>query len=371
MAKRLPLLLLLLGLQQLGAPAPSQTQDPTPTPEEIGSLRHARVAIDTEGGERPLTFLASRLGEEELAALKEAAPNLRILVPAGAAEALALAPEAHGADGRWATAEFLRAAEQLVWVQAGSAGVDRYLDRKELIENDRVVLTNMQGVHGRAIADHVFALLLALTRDLRPHLDPARRGEWNRRGSGAEPIALHGRTLLVVGLGGIGREVAQRGKGFGMRVTATRRSQTPPPPFVDHQGTPDELPALLEQADVVVLCVPLTAETTGLIDAEALASMKRGAYLVNIARGKVVDTEALLAALQEDHLAGAALDVTDPEPLPADHPLWQLPNVLITPHVAGRAALTRAQWDRLYRENLRRFAAGEPLLNVVDKQAGY
>jgi len=351
--------------------APAVGQEPAPAAPEIGSLRHARVAIDADGGARPLTFLAGRMDEADLAALREAAPNLRIVVPADAAEALALAPEAHGADGRWATPEFLRAAGQLAWVQAGSAGVDRYLGRKELVENERIVLTNMQGVHGRAIADHVFAMLLALTRDLRPHLDPARRGEWNRQGSGAEPIALHGRTLLVVGLGGIGREVAQRAKGFGMRVTATRRSQVARPPFVDYQGTPDELTVLLADADVVVLCVPLTPETTRMIDAQALATMKRGAYLVNIARGKVVDSDALVTALQSGHLAGAALDVTDPEPLPPAHPLWELSNVVITPHVAGRAALTRAQWSRLYRENLRRFAAGEPLLNVVDKRAGY
>lgn len=351
--------------------APAWGQERAPVEPELGSLRHARVAIDADGGARPLTFLAGRLDEADLAALREAAPNLRVVVPASQAEALALAPQAHGVDGRWATAEFLRAADKLVWVQAPSAGVDRYLGRKELIEQDRIVLTNMQGVHGRAIADHVFALLLSLTRDLRPYLDPARRGEWNRSGGGAEPIALHGRTLLVVGLGGIGSEVAQRAKGFGMRVTATRRSEIPPPAFVDHQGTPEQLPSLLAEADVVVLCVPLTEETTGMIDAAALATMKRGAYLINIARGKVVDTDALVAALRDGHLAGAGLDVTDPEPLPPEHPLWDLPNLIITPHVAGRAALTDRQWARLYHENLRRFAAGQPLLNVVDKTAGY
>ncbi|MCP3903111.1 MAG: D-2-hydroxyacid dehydrogenase, partial [Planctomycetes bacterium] len=254
---------------------------------------------------------------------------------------------------------------------AGSAGVERYLAVPELRESDRIVFTNMQGVHGPTIADHVFGMLLTLTRDLAWYTAPAHRGTWNRRGSGVEPVALADRTLLVVGLGGIGREVARRGKGFGMRVCATRRSRTAPPPYVDRQGTPDELPELLREADVVVLCVPLTAETKGMIGAAELDLMPPGGYLVNIARGPVVDTDALIAALESGHLAGAALDVTDPEPLPADHPLWQVPNVVITPHVAGRSALTGDRRRALLHDNLHRFANGEPLRNVVDKSAGY
>lgn len=128
---------------------------------------------------------------------------------------------------------------------------------------------------------------------------------------------------------------------------------------------------LLPAADVVVLCVPLTDETTGLIGERELAMMKPEAYLVNIARGRVVDTDALIAALDEDRLAGACLDVTDPEPLPSDHPLWTMDNVVITPHVAGRSALTEERRHALFVENVRRFGAGEPLLNVVDKHAGY
>jgi phosphoglycerate dehydrogenase-like enzyme len=177
--------------------------------------------------------------------------------------------------------------------------------------------------------------------------------------------------MFVVGLGGIGREVAQRAKGFGMRVLATRRSAVPPPPYVDQQGTADDLHRFLAEADVVVLCVPLTDETTGMISAEELALMKPGSYLVNVARGRVVVTEALVDALERGHLAGACLDVTDPEPLPAGHPLWTMPNVVITPHVSSRSALTGDRWEALYIENLRRFGAGEPLLNVVDKTAGY
>jgi D-2-hydroxyacid dehydrogenase (NADP+) len=318
-----------------------------------------------------LLYLAPSLPEEDLAALRRSSPKLEIRVGLSTAEALAIADEVDGIDGRYCTSEFLQAASSLRWVQSPSAGVERYLRVPELLENPRITLTNMQGVHGPTIADHVFGMLLTLTRDLSYYTHPNQRGTWKRGGSGRETIALEGRTLFVVGLGGIGREVAKRGHGFGMRVIATRRSEVPPPPYVDEQGTSDRLGEFLGQADVVVLCVPLTAETTRLIGAEELAAMKPGSYLVNIARGRVVDTDALVAALERGHLAGAGLDVTDPEPLPADHVLWTMPNVVITPHVASRSALTRRIWRETYVENLRRFAAGEPLVNVVDKAAGY
>jgi len=184
-------------------------------------------------------------------------------------------------------------------------------------------------------------------------------------------VALDGRTLLVVGLGGIGTEIARRGHGFGMRVLGIRRSDDPGPDFVERVGKPDELAAFLAEADVVALAVPLTAETEGMIDATALAAMRPGGYLLNIARGQVVDQDALLAALRSGQLAGAGLDVTDPEPLPPDHQLWRQPNVVITPHIASRAELTTERGQALLVENLRRFGAGEPLLNVVDKRAGY
>ncbi|MHC5115387.1 MAG: D-2-hydroxyacid dehydrogenase, partial [Planctomycetota bacterium] len=327
-------------------------------------------SVTAAAGDR-LTYLARSMTPEDVASLQAESPDLRIIAGLSRAEALEIADQVDGMDGAYCTSEMLRAATRLVWVQAGSAGVERYLAVSELRNNPRIWFTNMQGVHGPTIADHVFSMLLTLTRDLAYYTDPANRGTWNRGGSGAERIALADRTLLVVGLGGIGREVAQRGKGFGMRVWATRRSRKTPPPYVDRQGTPDELPAMLREADVVVLCVPLTAETEGMIGREELALMPAGGYLVNIARGKVVDTDDLVAALEAGHLAGAGLDVTDPEPLPPGHVLWTMPNVVITPHVAGRSALTGERRRALLHENLRRFAAGEALLNVVNKEAGY
>jgi len=353
------------------APGGASTERSAAVSQELGSTRNARIAYPMAGGREELVFLAGALPQEDLAELRALAPNVRVVAGLSRDEALQLAPEAHGIDGRFCTREILQAAERLCWVQAGSAGVERYLALPELTDDERIVLTNMKGMHGPAIADHVFGLLLVLTRDLRFHLDPARRGAWSRGGSGGPTLALQERTLLVVGLGGIGSEVARRGKGFGMHVLATRRSDTPAPWYVDRQGRPQELLELLAQADVVVLCVPLTDETEGLIGARELAAMRPGGYLINIARGRVVDTDALLEALRDGRLAGAGLDVTDPEPLPADHPLWQLSNVVVTPHVAGRAELTEERRRALYLENLRRFGAGEPLLNVVDKRAGY
>jgi len=320
---------------------------------------------------RQRTFLASELTPAEQAELATLAPKLRVLSLASRAEALAHAAEADGIDARFATPEFLKAAPKLVWVQAMSAGVDRYVGLPGIADNDKLVLTNLKGVHGPAIADHVFAMLLQETRDLRFFAGEQAQARWTREGSGTRPVALMDRTLLVVGLGGIGSEVAQRAHGFGMKVIATRRSETPSPEWIEHVGKPEELATMLPRADVVVICVPLTKETEHLFDAKMLAQMKPGSLLVNIARGKVVDTSALIAALQEKRLGGACLDVTDPEPLPKESPLWAMKNVVITPHVASDAELTDERSWTVFKENLRRFSAGEKLENVVDKQAGY
>ncbi len=365
---------LLLAVLSCAGPAPAPASSTAPAaetaPAEVGSLRNARVAYAMPGEGAPLTYFAGALDAAELAELSKLAPNLRIVAGLSREEALARAAEAHGVDGRYASPEFIAAAPNLVWVQAMSAGVDRYLGNAALMQRESLVLTNMQGVHGPAIADHALGMLLTLTRDLRHYAKEQDAGRWTPDGTGAA-TALAGRTMLVVGLGGIGTEIAQRAAGFGMRVIATRRSDTPGPAYVEKVGRNEDLMSMLPEADVVAIAVPLTPETTGLFDADAFAAMKPGAILINIARGKVVDTEAMLAALRSGRLAGACLDVTEPEPLPAGHALWSMPTVLITPHVASDAELTNERSWALLRENLRRFAAGEPLYNVVDKKAGY
>jgi phosphoglycerate dehydrogenase-like enzyme len=213
-------------------------------------------------------------------------------------------------------------------------------------------------------------MLLSQTRCLDRIAAAKARCAWDRDAA-AGATALAGGTLLVAGLGGIGSEVARRAKAFDMTGLATVRTARAAPEHVDELATGDRLDELLPRADVVVICLPLTPETEGLFDAARIARMKRGARLVNIARGRIVDTAALLAALESGHLAGACLDVTDPEPLPAEHPLWRRDDVVITPHVASQAEITEARAWALFVANAGRFARGEPLENVVDKSAGY
>jgi len=363
------------------APVSARTAPASPTPPAadvaspsapFASVRGSRVAYPVAPGERPrLVYLTSALSEEERMAFAAAAPNVVVIEGVTRTTAIKHAAEAHAIDAHLCTPEFIEAAPNLVWIQSRSAGVDQYVGWEALRSNDRIVLTNMRAAHGPAIADHAMAMLLSLTRNLREHAAEQAQARWTREPAGPEPIALEGRTMLVVGLGGIGMEIAQRAEAFGMRVLATRRTSAEKPAFVEKVGSPGDLHSLLPEADVVAICVPLTDETRGLFDAKALGAMKRGAILINIARGGVVETDALLDALRSGQLGGACLDVTDPEPLPADHPLWKEPRVLITPHVAAHAGVTEQRLLALRTENLRRFAAGDALLNVVDIEAGY
>ncbi len=356
-----------LGLLQIppAATAPDSA-------DAIGSTRNSVVAFAMASpGAVQLTFLAGDLPDDELKRLADLAPNVKVIAGLTRDSALAHADEAHGVEARLLSPALVERATNLVWVQTMSAGVDTHLRNQPLIDNDRIILTNMRAVHGPAIADHSFAMLLMLTRNLAFYRESQNAGRWNEDATPSRSISLHGKTMLVAGIGGIGSEIAQRAHGFGMRVIATRRTDTPAPEYVERLGKPDDLLKMLPAADVVAICVPLTPETDHMFNAEAFAAMKPGAYLINIARGRIIDTDAMLAALRSGRLAGACLDVTDPEPLPADHALWKMPNVIITPHVASDAEVTEQRRWVLFNENMRRFAAGEPLLNVVDKKAGY
>ncbi|MEJ6700559.1 MAG: D-2-hydroxyacid dehydrogenase, partial [Akkermansiaceae bacterium] len=308
--------------------------------EKLGSLRNARVAIKMGDTKTQLTYFTSSISESERAQLAKVAPNVRIVTGLSKKEALARADEAHGIDGRYASPEFLTKATKLRWVQVSSAGVDRYLGIKPLMENDALVMSNSRAVHGPAIADHAMAMLLSLTRNLNYYAQNQKQAKWARGGGAGKSIALQGKTMLVVGLGGIGTEIAQRANGFSMKVIGTRRSDRPSPDYIKRVGKPKDLLAMLPEADVVVLAVPLTDETKNMLNTAAFDAMKTGAYLINIARGKVVNTDALLKALKSGRLAGACLDVTDPEPLPANHELWKQANVIITPHIASRSEVT-------------------------------
>ena len=297
------------------------------------------------------------------------APGVELIPVASQNEALQYAADADAIIG-FCSEALVAAAPRLVWIQLFSAGAERCL-AVERVAAGEIVLTNMQKMSSPVIAEHVTAMVLASARGLGPFSKAMRDGEW-RRGpdmtAGMQSVA--GKTVLVLGLGGIGTESARRLAALGMRVVATRRSSREGPEFVAYVGLASERNALAAQADFIVNALPLTAETSGALDAEFFASVKRGAHFINVGRGKTVDTSALVAALESGQLAGAALDVTDPEPLPPEHPLWQMPNVIITPHVAGRGG-NFFRHGLLAKENLRRFVAGGVLLNVVDPNRGY
>lgn len=314
----------------------------------------------------PPTVLLPTMPGERLADLRAAAPGLRLITYANEADALPKAGEAEGFYGT-PTAELLRAAPRLRWVQVASAGVEHYL-LPELVNSD-VVLTNAKVIYGSHLADHLMAFILAFNRNL-PHLLRSQQREvWESRAN-MRAMEMAGETLLIVGLGGTGLALARRAAAFDMRVIATTRSPKAPVPGVEHIGRADELHALLPQADHVAICCALTPETYHLCSESEFRLMKPTAFIHSVTRGGVIDHDALVQALRGGEIAGAGLDVTEPEPLPAGHPLWQMPNVMITPHSSGHSPHSGQRMFDLLRENLRRFAAGEPLLNVVDKVVG-
>jgi phosphoglycerate dehydrogenase-like enzyme len=265
--------------------------------------------------------------------------------------------------------ELLAAGPSIRWIQVLNNGVESCVSIPALRER-KVLLTNMQRIGGDVIAEHAVAMLLALARGLDVYVKHQASGSWSYA-EGRTITVASGKTVLVVGLGGIGSEVAKRAHALGLRVIATRASGHAGPDYVSYIGLPEELPKLVAQADFVVNTVPLTAATTGLFDAALFARMKPGAYFINVARGRSVVTDALVAALREHKLAGAGLDVTDPEPLPSDHPLWRLPNVIITPHVSGDSDLGYEAITEVVKENVRRYVAGDRMLSVVDVERGY
>jgi len=233
------------------------------------------------------------------------------------------------------------------------------------------VLTNGQGAYAPEIAEHAFGLLFALTRGIGQQVRQMAEKKWGYPG---EPTELRGMTIGIIGLGGIGREVACRAKAMSMKVLAVDAEPlyVEKFPMVDDVRLVDHgLMDLLKSSDVVISCVPSTPRSRGLLGPEQFAAMKRGAYFLNVSRGKIVKTDALLDALKSGQLAGAGLDVTDPEPLPSDHPLWQQPNAVITSHIAGRSQLSWQRVQTIFVTNVERWTRGQPLLNVVDKAKGY
>ncbi len=250
----------------------------------------------------------------------------------------------------------------LRWLQVTTAGVDRMAGQGLL--GAGFTVTKANGLAGPAIAEYVIGVILMLAKGLHTSIRDQAAEEWKFRFTSE----LTGKTIGIVGMGAIGTETARRAAAFGMRIIGTRRR-----PSSDEPGTwgHDQLPRLLAESDYVVLCMPLTEETRGLIGAPELALMKPTASLINVARGPVIDQDALVRALDDGTIAAAALDVCDPEPLPAGHPLWSRPNVILTPHISGAVEGYGHRAAAIFIDNLRRYAAGEPLSNVVDPDLSY
>jgi len=303
-----------------------------------------------------------------------AAPQTRIVVAHNMTEALAQAPGTDvlvGFNPEICAPQLLSAATDLRWIESLAAGVENCLAVPGLRERG-LLLTNMRAVDAAVIAEHAIALTLAVAHGLDVFAVDTANAQWNSVHGTTTPMqTLEGKTLLVVGLGGIGTEVARRAHGLGMTVVATRDGDRKGPSFVSHIGAPAELATLARSADVIVSCVPQTPTTQGMFDAKFFALLKPTAIFVNISRGGTMVMADLTQALIDKRLAGAGLDVADPEPLPPDNPLWHAPHVLITPHISSRSDLPgEGRWI-VARENLRRYALGAHMLNVVDQTRGY
>jgi len=278
-----------------------------------------------------------------------------------------LAAELEVVFGSLPQRDMLASARRLKWIQTQGAGVNGVLI-PEVRERD-VTITNAP-IHAEAVTEHVFGMLLMVTRRLGEAWDQQKTARWKGYDFGANLDALPGKTLGLFGVGAIGGQSARVGKAFGMRTLGLRRTGEAHPD-IDRMYSEEERLDFFHDADVILNTVPLTERTRRAISWNEFAAMKPGAILMNAGRGPTVHTEALMAALRDGKLGAALLDVTDPEPLPDDHPLWTMERVFITPHYGGSQPQYQERVAPIFLENLRRYVAGEPLMNVVDKKEGY
>jgi phosphoglycerate dehydrogenase-like enzyme len=339
---------------------------------ELGLPESATALRDGKGWKTPKKIVLTSMGS--LDELKAMAPGIQFVVVNGVDQMIQEAADADAiasGDALVCNERVLAAAKKLKWVAVYSAGVEDCLG-KPALEKNGIVVTNMRAIAGPVMAEHSIALAYALARSL--HVSVGRQATgagWGGGFAGSQPQSLTGKTLLVAGLGGIGLEVARRADALGMKVIATRASSRDKPDFVSYVGLPDELPTLIAQADVVVAALPLVPATTNLFDARMFARMKKTAYFINVGRGGSVVTDDLVQALNNGVIAGAGLDVTAPEPLPKEHPLWKAKNIIITPHMSAQSDLGQSVRALIFREQVRRFAAGDKMLSVVDFTKGY
>ena len=270
--------------------------------------------------------------------------------------------------------EAFAAAEHLCWIANPSVGFDYVMNRPDLVESD-VVITPARAPghdpHADALGDHVFGMVLMLAHRWPDVLANQRAHHWAAGEYNNKFVELSGRTMVILAVGAIGAAVARRAKGFGMRVIGVDKRTDPVPDGVDEVWGPDRLDEALALSDWFVIAAPRTRETMNLIDRRRLGLLKRGSWVIAISRGGILDEDALLDALRSGHVAGAGLDVFAEEPLPEDSPLWDMENVIISPHTGHVTPEMPKGHREVFKENLRRFIAGEPFLYVGDKRAGY
>lgn len=295
-------------------------------------------------------------------------PQVEFVLADTAEEITAQAADAEAAFGPINSSQ-LQAAPNIRWIQASSAGVEWMPNVPELAERG-ITVCNTRGAHATTIAEHTMGMLVFLTRGFGPLHKAQQRHEWGVP-EGTRLVGLVGLKMGIVGLGNIGRQIARRAAAFDMDVSAVDVNPMEKPDYVKDLQLMDGMPALLRDSDVVVVTVPITAQTRGMIGPDELALLKQDAFFIVISRGGIIDEPTLIRMLEEGKLAGAALDVAATEPLPADDPLWDAPNLFITPHSSPSSVQTTSNVRHIMRENLKRFLNGEPLQNTVGIERGY
>lgn len=315
----------------------------------------------------PRMVIGVDIPDDHLQRLRDAFPEVEFEVCSDSERLPDVVPGAVALLGWRAAPEVIQAATDLRWLHSFGVGVDRILT-PELVDSE-IVVTNNSGIRSSNMAEHILAMMLGFARGLPEILRYQVRHEWHHADRGVFEIG--GQTLGVVGLGSIGQALARRANALDMRVLGLRRRGGEPPEGVERVYLREELHDMLRECDHVAICLPLTPDTRHMFGAAEFAAMKETAYLYNVGRGAIVDQDALVDALRNEQIGGAGLDVTDPEPLPEESPLWDMVNVQITCHTSGATPHNWHRGTELLIDNIGRFLRDEPLLNVVDKRAGY
>jgi phosphoglycerate dehydrogenase-like enzyme len=368
-----------LALAALWAPTSWSADDPAAVAKLVKDLglRESAIPVRERKGWRPPKKAVVIGSSRDLVA--SALPGVEVVAVRDASAAKEVAADADilvglSTETGVCNAQVVDNARELRWIMSMSAGVDACL-KLPSVHSRNLIVTNTRGLGSANIAEHVVAMAMTLARGLDMYVLQNQTVVDGKSSDTRPPRprmqVLAGKTMLVAGLGAIGTEVAKRGHALGMKVVATRASGRHGPEFVSYVGLPDELLTLAKSADVIVNALPLTKETVGIYDAKFFRSVKPNLLFINIARGQSVVTAELVAALNEGRIAGAGLDVTDPDVLPPDHPLRRAPRVILTPHVSGGSDLPPEDRMIVLRENLRRYAAGEKMLSVVDLEREY